>query len=100
MELFKIVVSENSKMIYKSVQGTRLNAVNETIRNIRMSRYKPKEGNSWFISIEQQYMDQCGMVKIKHTKGGLALNRSFVIHANEFNYELLESEMIERFVKK
>lgn len=100
MELFKVTISENSNLIYKSVQGTRLNAVNETIFHLRGNRIKPAPGSGYFVTIEQQYCNNVGKVKVKCGKNDRPVFRkTFMIHYNEFTYALLEEEMINRFVK-
>ena len=98
MEFFKLEVSENSKIVFSCVQGTRLNAINELMYFVRSNGVSPEPNNHFFIKIERVYFDQYGKRQLKYKKGKFCRG-SFSIHFDQYNEATLESELINRFFK-
>ncbi len=99
MNFFLLEVYQGAQLIYKSVQGTRLNCVNDTMYYLRTNKIEPKINSSFHVSIKQTYFDQCGKMQTKYKGGKYSFHKHFSIHKNEFTFEVFETELINRFVK-
>ena len=95
MKAYKLVITENSRMIFSTVQSRQF-LVSEVLSYLSPNGIWPEENNSFHISIKEVYMNQYGKIDVKYKKGTYSFFKHFVIHYNEFNYSLLQSELEER----
>jgi len=99
MEIYKLDLTEDSRPVYTSVHGTRLNCVNDAVYNLRSNGFEPLKSNSICISMKQMYIDQFGKLVPKYKNNKYSFFKYFVIYCDQFSIDVLESEMINRFIK-